>query len=107
MQTPNDRVDLAKETDQEQIAAQAGSHLRLMCPAAAMPRVIHYGLIYDVEHKGGTWQFDKHWYFKFDAHACTPWDLKAQKPQAGIFPPPPHPSKLHHKVSKGRLVVLG
>lgn len=70
--------------------------------AAAMPRVIHYGLIYDVEYKGATWQFDKHWYFKFDAHACPPWNLKSQKPQAGIFPPPPHPSKLHHKVSSGR-----
>jgi hypothetical protein len=64
-----------------------------------MPRTIHYGLIYDVEYNGGKWSFDKHWYFDFDVHQCAPWDLSKEKPKHGVFPPPPHPSKLPHAVS--------
>lgn len=44
------------------------------------------------------WTFDKHWHFGFDASKCPPWDLAVDKPKAGIFPPPPHPSKLKSKV---------
>jgi len=27
-----------------------------------MPRIIHYGLEYSVEHTAGTWSWDKHWW---------------------------------------------
>eukprot|EP00879_Flechtneria_rotunda_P011174 GHRR01011672.1.p1 GENE.GHRR01011672.1~~GHRR01011672.1.p1 ORF type:complete len:475 (+),score=141.48 GHRR01011672.1:1450-2874(+) len=59
----------------------------------SIPYVMHYGLIYHV----ANWTFDKHFYFDFDAHKCTPWDLTKEKPKAGIFPPPPHPDKLSKK----------
>eukprot|EP00775_Hariotina_reticulata_P011815 gene11815-11959_t len=58
-----------------------------------VPHVIHYGLVYHV----GDWSFDKHWYFHFDAHKCPPWDLSKERPEAGIFPPPPSPDKLSQK----------
>lgn len=56
---------------------------------------MHYGLIYRV----GDWQYDKHWYFDFDVHKCPPWP-KAEKPKAGIFPPPPYPHQLPNKVRR-------
>jgi len=65
-----------------------------MACVAEIPHVMHYGLIYRV----GDWQYDKHWYFDFDVHKCPPWDTKAAKPKAGIFPPPPYPDKLPSKV---------
>ena len=63
---------------------------------AALPKVLHYGLEWDVP--GTSWRFDKHWYQKFDALACPPWDLTPDKPQQGLFPHPPHPSSLTSKV---------
>lgn len=70
-------------------------HAPLVQPAPAdIPHVMHYGLVYHI----GSWTFDKHWYFHFDAHKCPPWDLTAEKPDGGIFPPPPHPDKLSKKV---------
>jgi hypothetical protein len=59
-----------------------------------IPHVMHYGLIYKV----GDREYDKHWYFDFDVHKCTPWPGLEGKPKAGIFPPPPHPDKLPKKV---------
>eukprot|EP00878_Enallax_costatus_P023272 GHUV01024743.1.p1 GENE.GHUV01024743.1~~GHUV01024743.1.p1 ORF type:complete len:564 (+),score=175.47 GHUV01024743.1:251-1942(+) len=55
-----------------------------------IPYIIHYGLIYHVN----SWTFDKHFYFDFDAHKCTPWELNTDRPKAGIFPPPPGPANL-------------
>ncbi|KAF6262485.1 hypothetical protein COO60DRAFT_1675462 [Scenedesmus sp. NREL 46B-D3] len=31
-----------------------------------VPRVLHYGLLYEVQHKGGKWSWDKHWYHGFN-----------------------------------------
>ena len=62
---------------------------------AAMPKVLHYGLEWEVE--GTSWKFDKHWYQHFDALVCSPWDLTPDKPQQGLFPHPPHPSVFTHK----------
>jgi hypothetical protein len=64
-----------------------------------IPYVLHYGLIYHV----GGWTFDKHFYFDFDSHKCPPWDLAADRPKGGIFPPPPGPKQLERKV-RARLI---
>lgn len=58
--------------------------------SAGIPRAIHYGLQYNVD----SWAFNKYSYLNFDPHKCTPWDLDTEKPQAGIFPPPPGPANL-------------
>jgi hypothetical protein len=65
--------------------------------------VLHYGLIYHV----GGWTFDKHFYFDFDSHKCPPWDLAADRPKGGIFPPPPGPKQLERKVGCFALRLRG
>jgi hypothetical protein len=30
-------------------------------PAAGVPRILHYGLLWHLEHQHGKWSFDKHW----------------------------------------------
>jgi hypothetical protein len=40
----------------------------------------------------------QHWYTKFDVMSCPPWDLDSKRPVAGLFPPPPHPTKLRKTV---------
>eukprot|EP00879_Flechtneria_rotunda_P017349 GHRR01018175.1.p1 GENE.GHRR01018175.1~~GHRR01018175.1.p1 ORF type:complete len:350 (+),score=62.58 GHRR01018175.1:1082-2131(+) len=65
-----------------------------------IPRVLHYGLLYSVNHKGGKWSWDKHWYHKFDVHKCPPWKLAAEHPQEGLFPAPPGPDDLLPNLSK-------
>lgn len=58
--------------------------------SAEPPRVLHYGLLWEV--KGHNYAFDKSWYKNFDPQQCGPWDLSAERPTAGLFPPPPSPS---------------
>jgi hypothetical protein len=70
-----------------------------------VPRVLHYGLLYEVKSKLGLWQFDKHWYLDFDMHKCPPWDLDAARPMAGLFPPPPGPDDLLPNVSHHRALL--
>ncbi|GBF96079.1 peptidyl serine alpha-galactosyltransferase [Raphidocelis subcapitata] len=60
---------------------------------SVVPRNIHYGLLYHID----DWSWDKHWYFAFDVHKCPPWNLGVDKPQEGVFPPPPHPDALQSK----------
>jgi hypothetical protein len=61
-----------------------------LTPLAAPPRLLHYGLHWTIKE----WEFDKHWYYDFDIYKCPPWDLSPKRPMAGLFPIPPHPSKL-------------
>ncbi|KAF6253042.1 hypothetical protein COO60DRAFT_1628374 [Scenedesmus sp. NREL 46B-D3] len=65
-----------------------------------VPRVLHYGLLYEVQHKGGKWSWDKHWYHGFNVHKCPPWDLSVQHPLEGVFPAPPGPNDLLPNLSK-------
>lgn len=67
--------------------------------AADVPRVIHYGLLYSVEHAFGKWTWDKHWFNGFNVSQCPPWDLSVDRPVAGVFPPPPLPGELKKEVS--------
>ena len=116
------------------------SHCHTPQKTQGIPKVLHFGLHWDVTHDGGTWEFDKvcrfflsgrskpppsrhhsitdslllltpqnnnkttkttsqqHWYTKFDVLGCPPWDLESKRPAAGLFPPPPHPTKLRKTV---------
>ncbi|WIA09314.1 hypothetical protein OEZ85_008721 [Tetradesmus obliquus] len=65
-----------------------------------VPRVLHYGLLFEVAHKGGKWSWDKHWYHGFDVHKCPPWNLGAEHPLEGLFPWPPGPNDLLPNLSK-------
>jgi hypothetical protein len=62
---------------------------RPLPPPAAVPRSLHFN-----EYHAGRWGFDKHNHRHFDVHGCPPWPLHADRPTAGIFPPPPHPDSL-------------
>lgn len=66
---------------------------------AAMPRVLHYGLRWDIP--GSSWEFDKHWYQDFDVLQCAPWNENAaqDRPKQGLFHHPPHPDTLTSHVS--------
>lgn len=33
----------------------------LLAFPSGVPRILHYGLLWNVEHEGGEWSFDKHW----------------------------------------------
>jgi hypothetical protein len=66
---------------------------------ADQPKLMHYGLFWDIKTGDSKWAFDKHWHYKFDALKCTPWNLGGQKPTEGIFPLPPHPDELKTNVS--------
>lgn len=61
--------------------------------------MLHYGLLFEVAHKGGKWSWDKHWYHGFDVHKCPPWNLGAEHPLEGLFPWPPGPNDLLPNVS--------
>ena len=63
---------------------------------------MHYGLLFEVHHKGGKWSWDKHWYHSFDVHKCPPWKLDVEHPQEGLFPAPPGPDDLLPNVSRVR-----
>ncbi len=60
------------------------------CSHAEPPRVLHYGLLFEV--KGHGFAFDKAWFHDFDPQQCTPWDLSLDRPTAGLLPLPPSPS---------------
>lgn len=70
--------------------------LLLFLLTAGIPYVLHYGLLWHVN----SWTYDKHFFFDFDAHKCPPWDLSVDRPQAGIFPPPPGPKEITQKVGQ-------
>jgi hypothetical protein len=70
-------------------------------PLKGVPRVLHYGLLFEVAHKGGKWKWDKHWFHSFNISVCPPWDFTTQNPQEGIFwPPPPKLADLLPRVSE-------
>ncbi|KAK9864376.1 hypothetical protein WJX84_004323, partial [Apatococcus fuscideae] len=56
------------------------------------PRVLHYGLLWDIPNT--DFKFDKHWHYGFDAYKCPPWNLTTDRPTAGLFPFPPAPKDL-------------
>ncbi|CAL8464472.1 g4007 [Coccomyxa elongata] len=65
---------------------------------ADVPNVLHYGLLFEIKEAG--YSFDKHWFQKFDALQCPPWeDFVQDLPNSvkGLFPFPPHPSTLTAK----------
>jgi hypothetical protein len=42
--------------------------------AEPLPKVIHYGLTWNVS-TAMNYTFNKHWNFKFDMLACPPWEM--------------------------------
>lgn len=44
-----------------------------LCPTAEPPKVIHYGLLWNVP--GTDYSFDKHWHYQFNPLVCPPWDI--------------------------------
>ncbi|GAB4816143.1 hypothetical protein N2152v2_003189 [Parachlorella kessleri] len=72
-------------------------HTAMLYPgyeASEPPKVLHYGLLYEV--KGSDYKFDKHWHYGFDPTQCPPWEQAdaAGHKKAGLFPHPPAPSTL-------------
>lgn len=62
------------------------------------PRVLHYGLLWDVANT--DYKFDKHWHYDFDPFKCPPWDLSPTATSAtkgGLFPHPPRASSFTTK----------
>ncbi|EIE24386.1 hypothetical protein COCSUDRAFT_40799 [Coccomyxa subellipsoidea C-169] len=53
------------------------------------PKVLHYGLHWEVGKTG--YEFDKHWFYDFDALQCPPWNLTGNS-RGGLFRHPPHPA---------------
>lgn len=41
------------------------------CLSAEPPKVLHYGLLWEVAGTG--YKFDKHWHYDFDPLKCPPW----------------------------------
>ena len=64
---------------------------------AVPPKVLHYGLHWEVARSG--YEFDKHWFFDFDALMCPPWNLTEERSRGGLFRHPPHPSTFSTKAS--------
>lgn len=64
---------------------------------AVPPKVLHYGLKYEVAET--EYAFDKHWHYHFDATLCPPWDMDTEMPKGGLFMHPPAPSTLTTEVS--------
>ncbi|BDA42986.1 Peptidyl serine alpha-galactosyltransferase [Coccomyxa sp. Obi] len=62
------------------------------------PKVLHYGLHWEVGKTG--YEFDKHWFYDFDALQCPPWNLTGNS-RGGLFRHPPHPATYPTKVSNG------
>ena len=62
------------------------------------PNILHYGVNFGIsqEEPKIDFQFDKHWYREFEPLSCYPWEKrdKEGRSQSGLFPSPPHPSKL-------------
>ncbi|CAL5222328.1 g4674 [Coccomyxa viridis] len=54
------------------------------------PKVLHYGLDWKIGKTG--YEFDKHWFYDFDALQCPPWNLSTDRSTGGLFKHPPHPS---------------
>ncbi|CAK0787343.1 hypothetical protein CVIRNUC_010562 [Coccomyxa viridis] len=52
------------------------------------PKVLHYGLDWKIGKTG--YEFDKHWFYDFDALMCPPWNL-TDRSKGGLFQHPPHP----------------
>jgi hypothetical protein len=46
--------------------------LLLLCTAET-PKVLHYGLLWQVA--GTQYSFDKHWHYQFDPLSCPPWEI--------------------------------
>jgi len=64
------------------------------------PKVLHYGLTYEIEGTG--YRFDKHWHYDFDPFKCPPWNFKptgkgSKGSLGGLFFHPPRPSSLKTK----------
>lgn len=41
---------------------------------AEPPKVLHYGLYWDIA--GFDYDFDKHWHYGFDPFLCPPWNMR-------------------------------
>ena len=61
------------------------------------PKVLHYGLDWKIGMTG--YEFDKHWFYDFDALRCPPWNLSTDRSEGGLFKHPPHPALYHTKAS--------
>ena len=66
---------------------------------AVPPKVLHYGLDWKIGNTG--YEFDKHWFYDFDALQCPPWNLSTDRSTGGLFKHPPHPSLYPTKVMRG------
>ncbi len=60
------------------------------------PKVLHYGLDWKIGKTG--YEFDKHWFYDFDALQCPPWNLSTDRSTGGLFKHPPHPALYPTKV---------
>ncbi|KAI8477380.1 MAG: hypothetical protein J3K34DRAFT_398046 [Monoraphidium minutum] len=66
-----------------------------------VPKILHYGLLWHLEHQHGKWSFDKHWFTSFDVTVCPPWEESGSRVHPyGLFPAPPRPSQLKQGLSK-------
>ena len=70
--------------------------LLLKAMVAVPPKVLHYGLLWEVDST--PYKFDKHWHNGFDALQCPPWNLNSTVPAGGLFPHPPGPKTFQTKV---------
>ena len=74
-----------------------------VCLSAEPPKVLHYGLLWQVP--GTPYSFDKHWHYQFNPLACPPWDVgcaalggagvpggACSPPAAAPKGPTPHPA---------------
>lgn len=69
--------------------------MRGVLSVAVPPKVLHYGLHWEVGKTG--YEFDKHWFYDFDALQCPPWNLTGNS-KGGLFRHPPHPATYPTKV---------
>ncbi|KAL4516545.1 hypothetical protein Ndes2437A_g00686 [Nannochloris sp. 'desiccata'] len=74
------------------------------------PKVLHYGLTYEI--KGTGYKFDKHWHYDFDPFQCPPWSFKptgkgSKGSLGGLFFHPPRPSSLKTKGAELLRDLLG
>lgn len=62
------------------------------------PKVLHYGLFYEVANT--DYKFDKHWHYDFNPFKCPPWNLSpnaASSQKGGLLPHPPRASSFKTK----------
>jgi len=64
---------------------------------------LHYGLDWKIGKTG--YEFDKHWFYDFDALKCPPWNISTDRSTGGLFKHPPHPSLYPTKVLKPSIVA--